>query len=57
MAKVKMMASFEAWHSIDMFAFRFVVITPVCAEIQQIVNIWPWKFKDKVTTKTLLGSL
>ena len=33
MAKVKPLVTFEAWSSIDMFAFRFVAIGPLLAEI------------------------
>ena len=42
------LVTFEAWNSINMFAFCFVAIGPFLAEIKQF-NIWPWKLKVKVT--------
>ena len=44
------LVTFEAWSSIDMFAFRFVAIGPFLAEINKFY-IWPWKFKVKVMAK------
>ena len=45
------LVTFEAWSSIDMFAFRFVAIAPLLAEIYRKFHIWPWKFKVKVMAK------
>ena len=42
------LVTFEAWSSIDMFAFRFVAIFWLR---YSEFNIWPWKFKIKVITK------
>ena len=44
------MVTFEVLRSIDMFAFRFVVIDHLWLRYSQF-DIWPWKFKVKVTTK------
>ena len=33
------LVTFEAWSSIDMFAFRFEAIWPILAEIQQILHL------------------
>ena len=44
------LVTFEAWSSIDMFAFRSVAIGPYLAEIQQIPYL-TLKFKVKVMAK------
>ena len=41
------LVTFEAWSSIDMFAFRFVAIGPFYP-IYSKFYIWPWQFKVKV---------
>ena len=46
-----LMVTFEAFSSIDMFAFRFVAIAPFLAEMYSKFHIWPWKFKVKVMAK------
>ena len=45
---------FEAWSSIDMFAFRFVAIGPFWLRYSKFY-IWPWKFKVKVMAKVKPG--
>ena len=44
------MVTFEAWSSIDMFAFRFVAIRPFWLRYSKFY-IWPYKFKVKVMAK------
>ena len=44
------LVTFEAWSSINMFAFRFVAIGPFWLRYSKF-HIWPWRFKVKVTTK------
>ena len=41
------LVTFEAWSSIDMFAFRFVAIGPFWPRYSKF-HIWTWKFKVKV---------
>ena len=45
------LVTFEAWSSIDMFAFRFVAIGPFFWLRYSKFYIWPWKFKVKVMAK------
>ena len=42
----KVMVTFEAWSSIDMFAFVFLAIRPFFPRYSKF-HIWPWKFKVK----------
>ena len=50
MAKFKLLVTFEAWSSIDMFAFLFMSIGPFWLRYRKF-NIWPWKFNVKVMAK------
>ena len=43
------LVTFEAWSSMDMFAFCFVAIGPLLR--YRKFRIWPWKFKVKVMAK------
>ena len=44
------LVTFEAWSSIDMFAFCFEAIWPFWLRYSKFY-IWPWKFKVKVMAK------
>ena len=43
----KLMATFDAWCSIDLFIFQFLAIRHFFLKYHTW-NIWPWKFKVKV---------
>ena len=45
-----LMVTFEAWSSIDVFAFRFVAIWPFWQRYSQF-HTWPWQFKVGVMAK------
>ena len=45
-----MMVTFEAYSSVDMFAFRFVAIGPFWQRYSPF-HIWPWKINAKVMAK------
>ena len=44
------LVTFEAWNSIDMFAFHFVVIQTLWLRYSKF-HVWPWIFKFKIMAK------